>query len=364
MTTLQVEAVRVLDSLSPPDRAEWLDLWESWPQRDVMAHPDYVRLFARPGDRVVAASLRTARGGVLYPLIQRPLASEPWTFALEARCDLTAPYGYGGPFAWGATEDDAVRFWKGFEDWSARNGAVASFARLSLFPERLLPLQGEVIQVGLNVVRRLDLPEAELLSDMKPKVRQNVRRARRNGVTVEFDENGRRLDEFISVYTETMDRRKAAPMYYFPRAFFEGLVRDLDGSCFLAHAIADGRVVSSEIILLSKEHAVYFLGGSRVEALQLAANEVLKLETLLRCRDLGKKALVLGGGLGTQPASADGLLQYKLSFAPRGAVPFKVVRMIHDAPSCAELVDRRRSWESGRGQTWEPAGSFFPAYRA
>src|SRR5215510_13181352 len=89
MTTLQLDTIRGLDSSSPADRAEWLALWRSWPARDLMAHPDYLRLFARPGDRVMAASLRTERGGVLYPLILRPIASEPWAGPRETRCDLT-----------------------------------------------------------------------------------------------------------------------------------------------------------------------------------------------------------------------------------------------------------------------------------
>ena len=364
MTTLQIEAVRGLDSASLADRAEWLALWESWPARDIMAHPDYLRLFARPGDRVVAASMRTAQGGVLYPLIMRPIASEPWAGPQETRCDLTGPYGHSGPYAWRTTADDAARFWAGFEEWAARNGAVASFAKLALFPEHLLPLSGEVIQVGLNVVRRLDLPEADLLKDMKPKVGQNVRRARRNGVTVEFDEDARHLDEFIAIYTETMDRRKADRIFYWSREFFEALVRTLKGHCFLAHAIANGRIVSSEIILLSGETAYFFLGGTTAEALNYAANEMLKMEVLLRCRSLGKKALILGGGVGTQPPSADGLLQYKLSIAPQGAVPFKIIRMTHDASACADLVESRRSWELGRGRIWAPVGKFFPAYRS
>ena len=89
----------VFDAAIPADLAAWRDHWNGWPDREIMAHPDFVRRFAREGDQVLAAAARTPRGGILYPFILRPLASEPW--AAERRgWDATTPYGYGGPFGW------------------------------------------------------------------------------------------------------------------------------------------------------------------------------------------------------------------------------------------------------------------------
>src|SRR5512140_612349 len=78
VTVPQPPPVDFLDPAEPEDRASWLQLWNRWPDREIMAHPDYVKLFARPQDRVVAATLRCDAGGILYPFIVRPLAAEPW----------------------------------------------------------------------------------------------------------------------------------------------------------------------------------------------------------------------------------------------------------------------------------------------
>ncbi|MCK4783071.1 MAG: hypothetical protein KAV87_04920 [Desulfobacteraceae bacterium] len=43
--------LRVLDASIPDQREKWLRAWHAWPSREVMAHPDYVRLFARECDR-------------------------------------------------------------------------------------------------------------------------------------------------------------------------------------------------------------------------------------------------------------------------------------------------------------------------
>src|ERR1041384_7601358 len=64
----------VLDAAVPQDYATWIHLWEAWPDREVMEHPEFVRLFAREGQQVLAAAARGGKGGVLYPFIRRPFA--------------------------------------------------------------------------------------------------------------------------------------------------------------------------------------------------------------------------------------------------------------------------------------------------
>ncbi len=352
--------VDFLDAADPRARAAWLELWNSWPDREVMAHPDYVRLFARPSDRVIAATLRSDGGGILYPLILRPLAAEPWGASAGEACDLTTAYGYGGPFAWNATEAEARGFWTEFEAWARSRKAVTSFDRLSLFPEQLLPFQGDVETKGANIVRRLDLTESELWSDYAHKVRQNVNHGRQRGLRVEADLQGSRLDEFMEIYTATMMRRNASPEYFHPRAFFESIIRDLAGDFAFFHLDLDGRAISSELVLLSKSSSYSFLGGSTKEAFDLRGNDLFKHEIITWCRNAGKKVFVLGGGY----RGADGILAFKKTFAPRGEVAFQVGRRTWDEALCRRLSEQRRAWEKARGHDWIPDPQFFPVYRA
>jgi hypothetical protein len=349
----------VLDADVPADLDLWLKRWQGWPDREVMAHPEFVRRFARRGDRVLAASARTDRGGILYPFILRPLAAEPWA-AGRAAWDATTPYGYGGPFAWNAAAGDAAAFWPRFNRWALERDVVTSFARLSVFPDQLLPFDGEVSDNSPNIVRNLELGDEELWNDYAPKVRQNVRRARSRGCSLEVDPAGGRLDEFLEVYTATMKRRNAASYYFFSREFFESMLRELKNQCALFHVIHQKQVVSSELVLLSESHAYFFLGGTLAEAFDLRPNDLLQHETFRWCRDAGKKALVLGGGY----RGSEGLLRYKKSFAPGGEVPFRVGAKVHEPEQVAGLLEDRRRWELGRGVDWRPAPDFFPPYRA
>jgi len=352
--------VEFLDAALPQERKRWLDLWSSWPQRDIMAHPDYVRLFARPQDRAVGVALRTATGGILYPVIVRPIAAEPWAGPDVRACDLTTPYGYGGPFAWAVTPADAQSFWMQVDAWAAAQGVTTSFARLSLFSGQLLPFHGETVLNGPNVVRRVDLTTEALWTDYRSDARRNIDLAREKGLVVEFDPAGKRLDDFLAIYTSTMDRRGASKGYYFPRSFFEALVQNLAGHLTFAHAIVRDKVVSSEILLLSAEHAYSYLGGTLAEAFCLSPNYLIKHECFLWCRDQGRKAVVLGGGYKPN----DGILRFKQQFGRSTELPFLLGRKTYDAVETARLVERRRQWEREQGRDWTPPADFFPGYRS
>jgi len=352
--------VDFLDASDPAGRKAWLDHWKRWPGREVWAHPDYVRLFALEADRVFCATVRTSTGGVLYPVIVRPISSEPWGKGEARACDLTTAYGYGGPFAWNFTEREAMGFWSQFDSWARARGAMTEFARLSLFPEQMVLFHGEILDRGPNVVRPLVVSDDELWANYDGKVRKNVKRARKEGVIVEIDPLGLRLDDFISVYESTMNRREALSQYFFLRTFFESIISDLPGQFFFLHAIAGGKVIASDLILVSVENAYYYLGGTLAEAYSMRPNDLLQHENFRYCRDRGLKRCILGGGYRPD----DGVLRFKRSFAPGGQRPFRIGVKTYDRGMSARLVERRREWERAQGREWNPVEGFFPPYRS
>ena len=350
----------MLEASRNRDLASWLTTLEEWPDGEVSAHPGYGALFAAPGDRVVCAQLKRRDGGILFPLILRPVGREVWAGGRAAVWDATSPYGYGGPFCWGCGLDEAQQFWSGLRSWAENEGVVSLFARLSLFPGQVAPFDGEVCVNAPNVVRSLDIAPAALWMEYEHKVRKNVKRAQREDVRVEVDLSGSRLDDFLPIYNETMDRRGAAPAYYFDRAFFERLAASLPGQFAYFHALHGDAVVSTELVLVATHHIYSFLGGTKAEAFGLRPNDLLKHEIILWGQSTGKRAFVLGGGYGGR----DGIFRYKLSFAPGGEVPFRTGRIIFDPRAYSELVEARRSWEVGQGCEWRQRPGFFPAYRA
>jgi hypothetical protein len=351
---------RVLDGASAHDRAAWLALWRAWPGREVMAHPEYAPLFARPCDRVVCAVGEDDGGAVVFPLLLRPLATEPWAGPGERRLDAVAPYGYGGPFAFGAGPRDDAAFWRAYVRWCRSAGVVSTFTRLSLFPEQVPALPFPVAVHAPNVVVPLEGGAEAVWRGYATRVRRWVKTAERAGLTVEVDRDAARLDAFVRVYAHTMERNGADAFYLFSSEFFEGLTQRLRGCYAFFHALGPDGVVSSDLVLCSAESVYYFLGGTLEEAFPLGPNYLVKHHVARWAVAQGKARYVLGGGY----APDDGLIRYKRAYTRGPDVPFKQARLVHDEEGYRELAARRAAHAAGAGEPWTPRPGFFPAYRA
>ena len=349
--------VHVLDASIPTDRSVWLQIWQRWPNREVWAHPEYVSLFGRPGERAICVAMEDSCGGVLFPLLLRSLEDEPWVEHGDCCFDLTSPYGFGGPFSWGTP--DVMTFWDRFDRWANALKVVSLFTRLPLFEDQTILFKGEVIMKGPSVVIPLEGGEASILRNYERSVRGVLRHSTRNNVSVVVDPRGDRLDEFLTVYYSTMERRAAAPIYFFPRTLFTALLERLSAHVMFFHALHENHVVSTELQLISQTHTYAFLGGTTERGLSIKANTALRHATNVWGSANGKSHMVFGGS----HRENDGLLNYKKRFAPQGLRMFRVGTRIFNPDQYMRLIEQRRVWAVGQGQQWAPIEGFFPAYR-
>ena len=269
---------QVWDAAKAQQAAQWIRLWEAWPVQDVHYHPNFVRLFCGPGSRPVCATWDDSDGKVMFPFVLRDLGTEPyWEPDLGKACDLVTPYGYGGAVFWACAEvcNLARRFWNAFNAWASAQPVVTQFVRFSLFDQDLLPYPGMVNENRKVIVRNLRVSSSAILRECSHNVRYNIKRAIRSGLKVKVDCRGDTLPEFLRIYEHTMRRRNASAMYLFPQEFFHRLHEGLSGKFAYFHAVDNGRVVSSELLLLSATVVYSFLGGTDSEAFKTGANHLL-----------------------------------------------------------------------------------------
>lgn len=354
----------IWNAAEPEDYRDWLLLWRSWSNREVFAHPDYVKLYVDGKKSYpLCAVWRSHDFCILYPFILRDLSGESfWSEDIGLARDLITPYGYGGAYIWGNGDFTgiAVQFWENFNNWATEQKVVSEFIRFSLFDDIIREYPGIREEKTKNVVRNLKLDEESIWMDFKHKVRKNVNRARQSGVKVELDDTGARLEDFLQLYSDTMQRRDASEQYYFPPSYFDRIHQTLSGQFIYFHAVSDKKIISSELILISADRVYSFLGGTDRNSFELRPNDLLKYEILLWAKRQGKSNFVLGGGY--QPD--DGIYNYKLAFAPKGSVPFFIGRRVLANDIYDRLVKNKIEQLPPPKQELLQNSQYFPKYRA
>ncbi len=265
--------------------------------------------------------------------------------------DLISPYGYGGFF--GTVSDyDALN--RTYNAYCTERGYVCEFVRFELFTDYHRFYDGQVESRTHNVVRDLSMSMEDMWMDFKQKVRKNVKHARACGLEIVVENTGEHLDDFLRIYYATMDRDNAAGSYYFSRQYYETL-NSMQDNIMYFHAMHEGKVVSTELVLYGSKHAYSYLGGTDGDHFDLRPNDFLKYEIIRWAKEKGLETFVLGGGFG----SDDGIFRYKASLAPRGIVDFYIGRKIFDPESYAQLVKLRAQENPDC-----VSSGYFPQYRA
>lgn len=341
------------------DRSAWLDAWQG-SGREPFAHPDFVAIFAGPHDTPHAALVDTAHGPVLLPMVVRRIPEELAQGA-SILADASSPYGYGGPY--GSSREARAEAWGVLAQNMQSLGLVSFFGRLALEAPAPAEVPGSVTvrSSADNVVVGLHRSEDDQWAHYEHKVRKNVKKALRAGLTMRVAESFTDIDEFSALYSATMERRGAAAWYRFDREFFANLTDRLPGSYVAAEVRdAEGVLVSAELVLASDAYLYSFLGGTLPQAFPHAPNDLLKHEVINYGRHTGRVGYVLGGGY----TANDGIFKYKRSFDVDGVFPFSRVEIVGDPAAYGRLVEQRAAALVAAGNDpWGDPG-FFPAYRA
>ncbi|MBI2634136.1 peptidoglycan bridge formation glycyltransferase FemA/FemB family protein [Candidatus Peregrinibacteria bacterium] len=133
-----------------------------------------------------------------------------------------------------------------------------------------------------TLILDLTKSEEELLAQMKPKGRYNIRLAEKKGVTVEQSVD---IEEFYGLLKKTADRDKFAvhdENYY--RAMFETLSRENLARLYLAKF--NGEILAGAIVTYFKDTATYYFGASGNDHRELMAPYLLHWEIIKDAKNI------------------------------------------------------------------------------
>jgi hypothetical protein len=348
------------------DTENWHEVLSQADGFDFYHLPEYHLVAEKNGEGVgMLFVYREASRMAAWPFLLRPVETVDGLEVIgKGFHDATSVYGYPGPIGSPGARNDPEflnRFGSTLQAAAKDLKVVSMFSRLNPLLENVDLVCGVGTVVGLGETVSIDLspsPETQW-SRYRKSHRYEIRRARKQGVQAYQDQDWVNFDEFVRLYTVTMQKVDADQRYLFDRCHFLRL-REALGERLQLFVAELGSVVCSAALFVHTGNIIqYHLSGSDPDYAKMAPSKLVLDEARLWGNATGAHFLHLGGGVGS---SEDSLFLFKAGFSPLRH-KFLVWRCIVLPDVYSRLVDARRAWLAENGQELA-ATDFFPLYRA
>jgi hypothetical protein len=186
---------------------------------------------------------------------------------------------------------------------------------------------------GHEIVLRGD--ENAVYAALKPPVRRAIRKAEKQGLTVEILEHGEGVKEFYSLHCRTRRKHGLPPQ---PFAFFQNLQKYIleAGSGIIIVARLGARAVAGSVFFHTRQQALYKYGASDEKALELRGNDLVMWQGIKYYVARGFRTLHLG----RTSLTNEGLRRFKLGW---GAREHAIKYFKYDLRESAFVTDRDQS---------------------
>ncbi|WP_315919354.1 peptidoglycan bridge formation glycyltransferase FemA/FemB family protein [Mesorhizobium sp. SP-1A] len=327
------------------DAASWREAIAEIGRYDYAHTYDFHQLSSSRGEgEPIAFAARDENKGTIafWPTLKRSIDG-------SGAFDLTSVYGYAGPTvrsgAEGTSPIEAI--FCAMSDF----GAVSVFSRMHpLFTDQLgMAVRGD--EIGSIVFIEITA-QKDVLQSYRGSHRREIVNATAKGLTITCGTDEKSLEDFLSIYTDTMKEVEAKEYYYFDKEYLSSILNSKDFKTIILTANFEGKPVAASMFIITGSTMQYYLSGTVAAFRKLAPSKAIIAEAHRIAVELGLKKLVLGGGVGS---AKDALYAFKKGFS-QATLPFHVTRRILDQRKYIDLCVKRRIVPD--------QVQFFPAYRA
>ncbi len=288
---------------------------------------------------------------IAIPLVFRPIEDTNLT-------DCTSVYGYPGPISnrpfSNISGTIVIAFQEALVDFLTKKDVVCAFSRLHpLIPSELvLENLGTIRELNRTISIDLTLSPEDQRKQYRKSNKSEINQLRKKkGYTVSTANFDTELEEFVKIYSETMDRVKATEYYYFDSEYFRNMLSAPDYDSRLLLAKKDGEIAAGAIFTITNGIMQYHLAGTKEEYVRDTPMKLLLDEARLLANELSLEFLHLGGGVGG--SDEDSLFRFKSGFS-KEFYRFRTWQFILNKEKYDEL-----SAEHGNEDS-----DYFPKYRA
>lgn len=345
------------------NHSSWLATLEKIPH-DVYHLPDYVALDAKRTETSPEAFLLQEDDKIFFaPYLLRSCSDIAESSSTKVD-DIISPYGYPGILM-----SEAAAEHPEFPDFALQRffhtlksrGVCSAFLRLHpILSERFTKVfqSDPLLENGKTVSIDLTLDEGAIWAKTRRGHQSTINKCMRLGFTAKTVPFAEYIDEFITIYEETMNRVKARDSYYFSRDYFEGLL-NLGDKVHLGVVELEGEIVCACLFFESCGIVQAHLGGTKTEFLKQSPFNLLLHQMRLWAKERGNQYLHIGGGVG---GKKDNLYTFKSGFSKQRH-EFLTLRSIVDREKYNHLLQLRANVLNKSVAELEQS-EFFPAYRA
>lgn len=349
--------------LSLDERKQWSAYLAKIPDGSKSPYfkPEYYHLFEKWGEGKSICFVGTEQDKVvLYPTLKNSINGLGYELD-DNYYDIQGAYGYNGP----VTNSNDCKFLKDFSnailDYCTHKKIVTEFIRFCPIIgnyNKLLHVKAshEMENVLIDLTEGM---ESIWRNSFDNGVRKAVKKAMKAGlgfISLYGDEIAEEeLGVFIQIYNATMRRNQASENYYFPNSFFLDLFFSMPQDALISFATLEGKAISTELVILNKENAYGFLGGTLSEYYKLSPNSYLRYELIRYLIESGVKTYSIGGG-----KPGDSIYKFKKSFSKDRESKFYIGKYIHNENVYNEIVAQ---WSERFPEKVDSCKNYFLKYR-
>jgi len=277
---------------------------------DIYYSKEYLSLYLKDNEEIFEFEYKEGHHLFYNIAIKRPITKIGDKKIDDGYFDLETAYGYGGFYT---NTKDEVFISKALSEYEAKcknEKIIAEFIRFHTFNE--FPISHSNY-FDMNIYDRdvvyvdLTLSRDESWKNYSTKTRNILRKCERELTFVISDD----IKKFIELYEKTMDKNNANEFYYFPKSYFEKLMKNKDIELYEIQK--EGVVISSAFFMFSDEFGHYHLSANNYEMRQYNANYFILDKIFDVAKEKQKKYFILGGG--TTSFKDDSLLKFKQKFS-------------------------------------------------
>ena len=229
---------------------------------------------------------------------------------------------------------------------------VLSDRFFDVFPEGTLTVNGKTVSIDLT------LSEEKIWAKTRKGHQSTINKCKRLGFTGRMVSFSEYIHEFMTIYTETMNRVKAKGSYYFDEDYFRKLLK-LGDRLHMGIVEMGDEIACTSLFFESCGIVQAHLGGTTDKYISQSPFNYLLHYVRLWAKERGNEFLHIGGGVGG--STEDSLYKFKSGFSKQRH-EFFTLRLITDGGKYQHLVDVKLK-NSDLSPSILAESSFFPAYR-